>query len=61
MQKNKILVVDNKSEADYIISNGRFWYGNIDAEFAKIPEDFKLFKEIRTDRAKVVSIFRKRF
>ena len=33
-QKNKIEIVDKKDNADFIISNGRYWKGNPDAEFA---------------------------
>ena len=60
-QKNKIKVVNEQIEADFIISNGRFWDGNPKADFAKIPDDFKLYKEIRTDNIKLISIYKKNF
>lgn len=58
-QKAKIHVVDVKSEADFIITNGRFWKGNDDADFAQIPKSFRIYKEILTDRAKLVTIYKK--
>ena len=61
LKKKKIKIVNKKSEADFIISNGRFWRGNPDAKFAKIPNNFELYKEISTDRVKIVSIFKKSF
>ena len=59
-QKAKIHIVDVKSEADFIITNGRFWKGNDEADFAKIPKNFKIYNEILTDRAKLVSIYKKK-
>lgn len=58
-QKSKIEIVSEQYEADYIISNGNFWEGNPEANFAKIPDDFRLYKEIRTDKTKLVSIYKK--
>ena len=60
-QKSKIEIVSKQTEADFIISNGRFWEGNPEADFAKIPDDFILYKEIRTNRTKLVSIYKKNF
>ena len=58
-KKKKFKIVYERSEADYIISNGIFWGGNPEADFAKIPSNFKLLKEIRTNRTKILSIFKK--
>ena len=59
IEKSKIKVVSTKFEADFIISNGRYWTGNPNAKFAIIPNNFKIYKEISTDRAKIVSIFKR--
>ena len=58
-EKSKIKVVSNKLDADFMISNGTFWDGYPNADFAKIPDNFKLFKEIRIGRTKVVTIYKK--
>ena len=58
-KKNKIKIVTEKSEADFMISNGRFWDGYPNAAFAKIPDNFEIYKEIRADRTKIVSIYKK--
>ena len=60
-QKNKIKVVNEQIEADFIISTGRFLEGNPEADFAKIPDDFTLYKEIRTDRIKLITMYKKNF
>ena len=59
--KENIHIVSEKSKADFIISNGRYWRGNPDARFAKIPDNFTIYKEIITDRVKIVSIFKREF
>jgi len=59
--KKKIHIVSDKSQADFIISNGRYWTGNPGAKFAKIPNNFAIYKEIIVNRVKIVSIFRKKF
>ena len=59
--KENIRIVDDKSKADFIISNGRYWTGNPNAKFAKIPNNFTIYKEITTDRVKIVSIFKRKF
>tara|TARA_Y100000590_G_scaffold168471_2_gene192701 strand:+ start:971 stop:2644 length:1674 start_codon:yes stop_codon:yes gene_type:complete len=60
-EKKKIEIVGKKSDADFIITNRRFWSGDTNASFAKIPDNFEIFKEIRTDRAIIVSIYKKSF
>jgi len=59
--KENIHIVSDKSKADFIISNGRYWTGNPNAKFAKIPNNFTIYKEITTDRVKIVSIFKREF
>ena len=59
--KENIHIVSDKSKADFIISNGRYWTGNPNARFAKIPSNFTIYKEIITDRVKIVSIFKREF
>ena len=59
LQKNKIKIVDKQTEADFIISNGRFWDGNPNKDFTKIPDNFELYKEIYANRTKIVSIYKK--
>ena len=59
--KENIRIVDDKSKADFIISNGRHWTGNPNEKFAKIPNNFTIYKEITTDRVKIVSIFKRKF
>ena len=59
--KESIHIVNDQAEADFIISNGRFWTGNPNAKFAKIPDNFTIYKEITTDRVKIVSIFKRKF
>ena len=53
--------MNKQSEADFIISNGRFWEGNPEADFAKIPDNFISYKEIRTPTTKLVTIYKKQF
>lgn len=60
-EKKKIEIVAKKNEADFIITNRRFWSGDLNASFAKIPDNFEIFKEIRTDKAIIVSIYKKSF
>ena len=59
--KKNIHIVSDNSKADFIISNGRYWRGNPNAKFAKIPDNFAIYKEIITDREKIVSIFKRKF
>ena len=59
--KDRIQIVNDQSEADFIISNARYWTGNPNAKFAKIPNNFTIYKEITTDRVKIVSIFKRKF
>ena len=59
--KKNIHIVSDNSKADFIISNGRYWRGNPNAKFAKIPDNFAIYKEIITDRVKIVSIFKRKF
>jgi len=59
--KENIHIVSEKSKADFIISNGRYWGGNPNTRFAKIPDNFTIYKEIITDRVKIVSIFKREF
>tara|TARA_B100001123_G_C15188281_1_gene978194 strand:+ start:278 stop:1309 length:1032 start_codon:yes stop_codon:yes gene_type:complete len=58
-EKKRIEIVYEKSEANYIISNGIYWGGNPKDDFAIIPENFKLLKEIKAGRTKIISIFKK--
>tara|TARA_Y100000590_G_scaffold88179_1_gene98989 strand:- start:1830 stop:3470 length:1641 start_codon:yes stop_codon:yes gene_type:complete len=57
--RKRIIISENK-KADYIINNNINWHGNIKKRRYKIPENFKLYKEIYVKDVKISSIYKKK-
>jgi hypothetical protein len=53
------LVVKPNNEADYIIDNYRNWFGEYNKKRYKLPDNFKIYKEISRRGRKIISIYKK--
>ena len=53
------LVVKPNNEADYIIDNYRNWFGEYNKKRYKVPDNFKIYKEISRRGRKIISIYKK--
>ena len=57
--REKITVVDNANDADYITNNYRDWRGKITPTEFIIPKNFKIIHEIKVDDVSINSIYKK--
>ena len=53
------LVVKANNEADFIIDNYRNWFGEYNKKRYKVPDNFKIYKEISRRGRKIISIYKK--
>jgi hypothetical protein len=53
------LVIKPNNEADYIIDNYRNWFGEYNKKRYKVPDNFKIYKEISRRGRKIISIYKK--
>ena len=58
LEKKRILISKN-SESDYIIDNYINWYGKYKKSEHKIPDNFKIYKEIFVSGGRIISIYKK--
>ena len=59
--REKITVVDNANDADYITNNYRDWRGKIKPTEFIIPKNFKITHEIKVDDVSINSIYKKQW
>ena len=59
MRKN-IDIVFNSKNADYIINNYRNWKGNVNPANFTIPDNFKIFHEIKVNNVSINTIYKKK-
>ena len=57
--REKITIVDNANDADYITNNYRDWRGKIKPTEFIIPKNFKIIHEIKVDDVSINSIYKK--
>ena len=57
--RNKVNLVDNEKNADYIINNYRDWTGKIKDFDLVIPSNFNDFYEIKVDGVSINTIYKK--
>ena len=57
--RNKVNLVDNEKNADYIINNYRDWTGKIKDFDLVIPSNFNVFYEIKVDGVSINTIYKK--
>jgi len=57
--REKIIIVDNANDADYITNNYRDWRGKIKPTEFIIPKNFKIIHEIKVDDVSINSIYKK--
>ena len=58
LEKNRIVISKNL-ESDYIIDNYINWYGTYKKKRHKIPNNFKIYKEIFVSGKRIISIYKR--
>ena len=57
--RERITVVDDINNADYITNNYRDWNGRLKPTEFMVPEDFKILYEIKVDDVPINTIYKK--
>ena len=57
--REKVVIVDNSEDADYITNNYIDWRGEINPTKYKVPDNFKIFYEIKVDNVAINTIYKK--
>ena len=58
--RERITIVGDIENADYITNNYRDWNGKLNPTNVMIPKDFKILYEIKVDDVPINSIYKKK-